>query len=64
MTLYINFIHLSRFEALYSTNETLQDVIERDTGIKWKVDDEADTEEIGSMLDRNKIKHQWDDDGK
>lgn len=48
MILYINVTQLSKFERLYRENEELQILLERWTGIKWKLDKEfkEDVEEI------------------
>ncbi len=61
MTLYINVTNLSRFEELYRKEEKLQCAIERETGIRWSVDNSADIEEIEKKLIANKIIHQWDE---
>ena len=39
MILYINFYSLSRFERLYQDREDLQIMVERWTGIKWRVNE-------------------------
>lgn len=37
MVLYIHFGHLAEFDILYKKDSYLQQIIERDTGIKWKI---------------------------
>ncbi len=59
MKLYINVTQLSRFETLYRREEILQCMVERDTGIRWLVDDSEDVGAIEAILVRNNIKHQW-----
>ena len=56
MTLYIRFGYLSQFDRLYDANEDMQLVIERRTGIKWKINDIEFINEIESILGANNIK--------
>lgn len=58
MTLYINFYSLSRFESLYVSSEYLQTVLDRWTGIKWKICDDADVDAISHILMMNRITFQ------
>lgn len=60
MILFINVTNLSRFEKLYKDNKDLQVMVNRWTGIKWKVNDKSDKEDIERILVEKKIKHQWD----
>ena len=59
MKLYINITQLSKFETLYRREEMLHRKVDRDTGIRWLVDDSEDVGAIEAILVRNNIKHQW-----
>ena len=37
MILYIHFGYLAKFDILYKKDSYLQQIIEKDTGIKWKI---------------------------
>lgn len=56
MTLYIRFGYLSQFENLYNANEEMQLMVNRWTGIKWKINDGEFINEIESILGTNRIK--------
>ncbi len=57
MTLYIRIGFLERFNRLYNNNEDLREMVDRWTGIKWKICDEAYIEEIHYILSENRIKY-------
>ena len=59
MILYINITNLSKFESLYKENEELQMILERWTGIKWKLEEEY-KEDIERILKNKDIKHSFD----
>lgn len=63
MKLYISVTQLSRFEALYRNTERLDQIVDRDTGIRWIVRSDDDVEELRQILERNKIKYQLDGAG-
>lgn len=53
--MYIKFGHLSRFRQIYEKNEFLKEVLENETGIRWKFDSEH-KDEIEKLL--KGIKHE------
>lgn len=57
MTLYIRVGCLGRFNKLYNNNEDLREMVDRWTGIKWKICDEDYIEEIHHILSENRIKY-------
>lgn len=59
MTLYINVTQLSKFERLYRENEELQILLERWTGIKWKLNKEF-KEDVEKILRDKGIKYEFD----
>lgn len=63
MKLYIAVTQLSRFEALYRNTERLDQIVDRDTGIRWIVRSDDDVEELRQILERNQIKYQLDGAG-
>lgn len=63
MKLYIAVTQLSRFESLYRNTERLDQIVDRDTGIRWIVRSDDDVEELRQILERNKIKYQLDGAG-
>jgi hypothetical protein len=59
MILYINVTQLSKFDRLYKENEELQILLERWTGIKWKLKEEY-KEDIERILKNKNIKYSFD----
>ena len=57
MTLYICFGYLSQFDRLYNANEEMQLMVNRWTGIKWKINDAQFINEIEGILNANRIKY-------
>lgn len=50
MILYIRYGNLSKFKNLYESDEYLQEVLEKWTGIKWIISDDADLNKIKNIL--------------
>lgn len=55
MILYIHFGYLSKFRDLYNDSDYLQEVLEKLTGIKWMVKEDADIDRINRMLKAREI---------
>lgn len=49
MKLYIRFGNLNKFHRLYESNEFLQEVLTKETGIRWEFE-ESDKIEIEKLL--------------
>ena len=50
MVLYIRYWNLSKFKNLYESDNYLQEVLEKWTGVKWIISDGADLNKIKNIL--------------
>ena len=55
MILYIHFGYLRKFKDFFNDSDYLQEVLEKLTGIKWMVKEDADIDRIIRMLKAREI---------